>query len=98
MLSRIQDAASNSGVPDIGPFTPGRAGGETPQPPAVDVSRRQAFADRWAQGAGFRAPADRIAGRAPGHEDARRRPRVTGFRRNSPASVLAYRTAPAPST
>lgn len=49
MLSRIQDAASNSGVPDLGPFTPGRAGVEAPQPPAVDVRRQQTFADRWAQ-------------------------------------------------
>lgn len=49
MLSRIQDAASNSGVPDLGPFTPGRAGVEAPQPSAVDVRRQQTLADRWAQ-------------------------------------------------
>ncbi|MGU3559806.1 hypothetical protein [Methylobacterium radiotolerans] len=48
MLSRIQDAASNSGVPDLGPFTPGRAGADVPPPPSADLRRQQTFADRWA--------------------------------------------------
>jgi hypothetical protein len=49
MLSRIQDAASNSGVPDLGPFTPGRTDAEVPPPPSADLRRQQTFADRWAQ-------------------------------------------------
>lgn len=48
ILSRIQDAASNSGVPDLGPFTPGRTDAEVP-PPSPDLRRQQTFADRWAQ-------------------------------------------------
>jgi hypothetical protein len=49
MLSRIQDAASTSGIPDLGPFTPGRTGLETSQPSPVELRRPQTFADRWAQ-------------------------------------------------
>jgi hypothetical protein len=48
MLSRIQDAAAGSGVPDLGPFTPGRANEEMPSA-AVEAPRPQSLADRWAQ-------------------------------------------------
>ena len=48
MLSRIQDAAAGSGVPDLGPFTPGRANEEAP-PAALEAPKQQSLADRWAQ-------------------------------------------------
>jgi hypothetical protein len=48
MLSRIQDAAAGSGVPDLGPFTPGRANEEAPQATA-EIPKQQSLADRWAQ-------------------------------------------------
>lgn len=45
MLSRIQGAASDSTIPDLGPFTPGRT---TEAPPASVVPPRS-LAQQWAQ-------------------------------------------------
>jgi hypothetical protein len=45
MLSRIQGAASNSTIPDLGPFTPGR----TADVPPASVAPPRTFAQQWAQ-------------------------------------------------
>lgn len=47
MLSRIQGAASNSTVPDLGPFTPGSAAEVAPT--TVEPTPPRTFAQQWAQ-------------------------------------------------
>ena len=47
MLSRIQGAASNSSIPDLGPFSPGRTI-EAPSA-SVEPAPPRTFAQQWAQ-------------------------------------------------